>query len=67
MQKEESMELNFEWLQMQKWSIPTDRTQRIDEKNGVIYLVIMFTLWVMVIKMLKMAHFLYFLLVTTKN
>ena len=67
MQKEEPMELNFEWLQMQKWSIPTDRTQRIDEKNGVIYLVIMFTLWVMVIKMLKMAHFLYFLLVTAKN
>ena len=37
-----------------------DRAQRADEKNGVIYLVIMFTPRVMVIKMSKMAHFLYF-------
>ena len=34
----------------------------LDEKNGVNYLVIMFTPRVIVIKMSKMAHFLYFLL-----
>ena len=27
---------------MQKWKIATDRAQRLDEKNGSIYLVIMF-------------------------
>ena len=32
-------------------NIPTDRTQKVDEKNGVICLVIMFTPRVMVIKM----------------
>ena len=43
-----------------------DRAQRVDEKNGIIYLV-MFTPRVMVIKMSKMAHFLYFLLDTAKT
>ena len=47
------------------WSILTDRAQRVDEKNGFIYLV-MFTPRVMVIKMSKMAHFMYFLLDTAK-
>ena len=40
-----------------------DRAQRLDEKKCVICLV-MFTPRFMVIKMLKMAHFLYFLLFT---
>ena len=52
----------FKSLEMQKWNIPTDTAQRLDEKNGVIFLDIMFTLGVMVIKMSKMAYFLYFLL-----
>ena len=43
-----------------------DRAQRAYEKNGVIRLVIMFTPRVMVIKMSKIAHFLYFLLITAK-
>ena len=51
------MEMNFAGLKMQKWNIPTDRAQRLDEKNGVVCLVIMFTPWVMVIKTLKIAHF----------
>ena len=44
-----------------------DKARRVDEKNGVICLVIMFTPGVMVIRMSKMAHFLYFLLTTAKN
>ena len=60
------MELNFEGLEMQKWNIPTDRAQRWDGKNGVICLV-MFTPKVMVVKMSKIAHFLYFLLMPAKN
>ena len=41
-----------------------DKTQRVDQKNGVIFLVIMFNARVMIIKMSKTAQFLYFLLMT---
>ena len=34
-----------------------DKTQRVDEKNGLICLVVMFTFKVTVIKMSQMAHF----------
>ena len=38
------MELNFEGLEMQRWNVPTDVVQIVDEKNVVICLVnIMFT------------------------
>ena len=33
MQKGDPMELNFEGLEMWKWNIPTDRAQRVHEKN----------------------------------
>ena len=61
------MELNFEGLEMQKWNIPRVRAQRVGEKNGVICQVIMLTPALMVIKMSKMAHFLFFLSMTAKN
>ena len=38
------------------------RAEKVNVKNGVICLIIMFTP-----KMSKMAHFLYFLLIATKN
>ena len=44
------MELNFERLEMQKRKIPSDRAQRVYEKNGVICLVIICTPGVIVIK-----------------
>ena len=31
------IELNFEYLGMQKQIIPTDRTQRMDEKKGTFF------------------------------
>ena len=43
-----------------------DKIQRVDEKNGAICLVVMFTPRVMVIKMSKMTHLFYFLLITAK-
>ena len=67
MQKEDLMELNFEGLEMQKWNMRTDRAQRVDEKNGVIYLVAMFAPRVKVIKISHIAHFLYFLVMTGKK
>ena len=44
-----------------------DRAQKVDERNGFICLVFMFTLGDMMIKMPKLAHFLYFLLMAVKN
>ena len=46
------MALNFEGLEMQKWNIPTERAQRVDKKNGVICLIIMFTPRIAVIIMI---------------
>ena len=50
---------------IQNWRKLKDRAQRVDKKNGVICLV-MFTPTIMVIKMSKMADFMYFLLDTEK-
>ena len=41
--EEDLMELNFEGLKIQKWNVPTDRVQTVDEKNRVICLVTTFT------------------------
>ena len=51
---------------MQKWKVSTDRDHGADEKNEVFYLV-MLTSRVMVIKIFKMANFLYFLLLTSED
>ena len=40
--------------------LQTVRAEKIDEKNGVICLVSMFTSWVMVLKLSKKVHFLQF-------
>ena len=49
------MELNFAAVEMQKQNIPIDRAQRVDERNGVICLVTVFTPRFMVIKISKMV------------
>ena len=59
--KGDHMELNFQVLEMQKWTTSTNRVERVYEKSGIIGVVIMFTPWVMVIKMPKMNHFFVFL------
>ena len=61
------MKLKFEFFEMEKRNIPTERAQRVDEKNEVICLIIMFTFGVMVIKMSKITLFLYFLQMAAKN
>ena len=60
------MELNFEFLEMQKWNIPTDRAERVD-KNNVSCLGIMFTPRVMVSKMSKWLIFCIFCYMTLKT
>ena len=64
-EKEDTVDLNFKFPEMQKWNIPKDRAQRVETKVGVICLDILFTAGVMVIKMSKMAN-LYFLVMTIK-
>ena len=59
--------MNSEGLQKRKGTILTIRDQRADEKSGVIYLVIMFSSGIVVIKMLEMAHFLDFIQMAAKN
>ena len=51
---------------MHKWKVSTDRDHGADEKNEVFCLV-MLTSRVMVIKIFKMANFLYFLLLTSED
>ena len=51
---------------MQNWKISTYKTQRVDEKIDAIRLV-MLTPKIMVIRMSKIAHFMYFLLDTGKK
>ena len=52
--------MNFEYFQIQKWILQTVRSEKVDEKNGVICLVSMFLSWVMVLKLSKKVHFLQF-------
>ena len=35
MQMRDYMELHFQGFEIQKWNIPTDRTERASKKNGV--------------------------------
>ena len=60
-------ESSFEGLEMQSWNIPTDWAQQADEKNWVSCQVIVFILGVMVTITLKLASFLYLLLMATKK
>ena len=41
-QKGEQSKINFDYFQIQKWMLQTVRAEKLDEKNGVIYLVCMF-------------------------
>ena len=50
------MKIDFEYFQIQKWILQTDR-KKVDEKNGVICLVFMFPSWVTVLKLSKKVHF----------
>ena len=45
-------EAPWNWIvKVLKWNIPMNRAQRVDERNGIICLVIMFSPRVMVFKM----------------
>ena len=54
------MKMSFEYFQVQKWMLQTFRSEKRDEKYGVICLVSMFPSWVIVLKLSKKVHFLQF-------
>ena len=54
------MKLNCEGLEIQKWNIPMNRAEKLDEKNGVTCLVTMFAAAVMVFEMSKNGLFFVF-------
>ena len=54
------MKMNFEYFQTQKWILQIVRSEKVDEKNGVICLVSMFPSWVMVLKLSKKVQVLQF-------
>ena len=61
------LEFNFEGLEMQQWhvtNVPGDRTQRLDEENCIICLVMIF---IHSYGPFFMSLFLYFLLMKAKN
>ena len=59
--------MNFEGLETQNQNKPMGRVQRVEEKNRVICLFIMFNPGVMVIKMSKTADFFDLLLMIAKK
>ena len=61
------MKMDFGYFQIQKWIFQTVRSEKVDEKNGVICLVSMFPLWVMVLKLSKNLHFLQYCADLTKK
>ena len=61
------MKMNFEYFQIQKWILQTVRSEKVDEKNGAIYLVSMFPSWVVVFKLSKKVYFLQFCADFTKK
>ena len=54
------MKISFGYFQIQKWILQTVRSEKVDEKNGVICLVSMFFSCVLVLKMSKKVIFLQF-------
>ena len=59
-QRGDHIKMNFEYFQIQKWILQNVRSEKLDEKNGVICLVFMFLSSVMVLKLSKKVHFLQF-------
>ena len=56
--KEDPMKTNFGNFQIQKWISQASTTQKVDEKNGVICIILFFLSWVVVLKLAKIVHFL---------
>ena len=61
------MKINFGYFQIQRWMLLTVRAEKVDEKNGVTYLVSMFPSWIMVLEWCKKCNFCNFALTSARN
>ena len=59
-QRGDHIKMNFDNFQIQKWMLQTVWAEKVDEKNGVTYLVSVFPSWVMVHKLSKKVHYMQF-------
>ena len=57
----------FSNFQIQKWVLQTVRAQKVDGKNGIIFLISIFLSWVMVLKLPKIVHVFKFVLTSARN
>ena len=55
------------WVFSNSEILQTFRSEKVDEKNGVLCLVFMFFSWVMVLKLSKKVHFCNFVLASARN
>ena len=49
--------MNFKYFQIQKWILQTCSTEKVDETNGLIYVVFMFVSWFIILKLSKKCIF----------
>ena len=59
-QKENPLEMNFDYFKIPKWMLQTVRAEKVDEENGIMCLISMFSFWVMVLKFSRKCIFFQF-------
>ena len=59
-QREDTMKMSFDNFQIQKWMLQTVRAQKVDENNGVTFLVSFSPSWVTAPKLPKIVSLLWF-------
>ena len=62
-----NLKMNLKYFQIQKWMLQADRVEKVDEQNGVIWVVFMFPSWVMILKLSEKVHFSNFVLTLAKK
>ena len=56
--KGDLINMNFDYFQIQKWIYQTVWVEKVDKKNSVVCLVLLFPSWVMALKFFRKLHFL---------
>ena len=62
-----NFKMNFKYFKIQKWMLQAGRAEKVEEKNGVICVVLMFPSWVMILKLAKKVFFFNFVLTSAKK
>ena len=62
-----NLKKNLKYFQIQKWLLQAGRAEKEDEKNGVICVVLMFSSWLMILKLSRKVCFFNFVLISAKK